>query len=101
MLFRSDRFTNGLLKVNKNGLCGFINTSGNIITECVYSKNSPFKDGLAVASTKGGSADIIDKNGAVFTDFSKIYGYVSAFEDNYALARKSPVKTEYSYDLKV
>ena len=55
-------FSEGLAVVNRNGKCGFINTSGQEVVPCQYSNACAFHEGLA-AICKGNMWGFIDTGG--------------------------------------
>ena len=61
---RTSGFKEGLAKVEKNGKCGFINKSGEVVIPFEYDNAYDFQDGLAIVA-KNGKFGLVNKFGEV------------------------------------
>jgi hypothetical protein len=71
-------FSNGLAAVeNKDGLFGYINTSGKLVIPCIYDRAYPFQTNYAFVENTAGENLLIDKQNKVHKTFVGHYSSVS------------------------
>ena len=65
-----DNVGDGLVPVEKNGLCGFINLKGEIVIPCKYKHINSFSEGLAKVMNEEGQTAFVDTIGNISIPFS-------------------------------
>ena len=82
--------TDGMIRVSRNGLYGFIDTMGNTVIDCRYRTASGFSEGLAVVIIDFDSSNygygFIDKQGNI--SIPAEFEYAQTFQEGYAIVRK-------------
>ena len=95
MLFRSwdtvFNFSDGYAAVMLNNKYGFINTSGNLITEVAFENAASFKEGYA-AVKQNGRWGYIDKSGKIV--IKAVWDYAQSFNNGTAIVKKD---NKYSF----
>ena len=94
-------FNDGLARVSRNGLYGFINLQGNEVIACKYINANNFSEGLAsvsidnnlkenetgfIISAENEKYGVIDKSGNIVLPFE--FGLIGSFKNNLARAKE-------------
>ena len=72
-------YSDGMILLEKDGLFGFMDYTGEWIAEPIYSYAEAFCEGLAVLKTKDGRYGMIDTAGNIVLPFA--YSHVSSCSD--------------------
>lgn len=80
-------FSHGLAKNTKDGLIGFMNTSGKIIIPHQFTHADNFSDGLAIVKTKDGTG-VIDIQGNFIIRPSTTYDEIQPYAQNVAIFKQ-------------
>jgi len=88
-------FNDNIIITTKDGLFGYMDNTGKIISEPVYLEATSFKDGLACV-IKDNKSYIIDRNGKIKTQLDDDIEIIGNFYDDLALY-KSKSSGKYGY----
>lgn len=72
-------YSDGMLLLERNGLYGFMDTTGGWIAQPIFSYAEAFSEGLAVLATPDGRYGMIDTEGNIVLPFA--YGHISSCSD--------------------
>ena len=72
-------YSDGILLLERNGLYGFMDTTGDWIAQPIFSYAEAFSEGLAVLVTSDGRYGMIDTEGNIVLPFA--YGHISSCSD--------------------
>ena len=94
---QANPFIEGIARVSRNGLWGFIDTNGDEVIECKFLNAFDFNEGIASVSTgklvyngnlrqtENEKYGAIDKKGNVLINFT--FSYINQFKDGIAIAK--------------
>ena len=77
-------YSDGILLLEKDGVFGFMDTTGAWIAEPIYTYAEAFYEGLAVLKTADGRYGLIDTNGNIVLPFG--YEHISSCSDGVVVA---------------
>ena len=84
---KNQGFNHGLAKNTKDGLIGFMNTSGKVIIPHQFTHADNFSDGLAVVKTKDGIG-VIDTQGKFIIQLTHQYDEINSYTNNVAIFKQ-------------